>query len=75
MKRIIILISIFTISCVDIESEIDGIYKQADSLIGKRVVINGDTLMVIDFSLINNNFTLSNDIKVNEKVIKNNLID
>ena len=42
-------------------SEKESEYK---SMIGKSVVIKSDTLMIMDYSMINNNYTLSDGRKI-----------
>ena len=71
----IILLVVFINTCnKKLSKSLDEIQNSADSLINKRIVIDKDTLIVIDYSFMDNNFTLSNGLKVNEKGIKNNII-
>lgn len=38
--------------------------------IGTQIVLYSDTLMIIDYSLLNDNYTLSNGMKVNFELIE-----
>lgn len=49
--------------------------KESDSLkshIGETVIIKKDTLIIVDYSYLNDNFTLSNGTKVSTGIIKIN---
>jgi len=40
-----------------------------DSNLGKEYVLNNDTLKIIDYSMWNKTYTLSNGVKINSKLI------
>lgn len=71
---IIVFIILWSTCSHSLSKELDKIQISADSLINKRVIINKDTLIVIDYSFWESNFTLSNGMKVNEKIIKQNIV-
>lgn len=43
--------------------------KACEAKIGEKVVIQGDTLMVVDYSYIKESFTLSNGVEVNKGIL------
>lgn len=74
MDKIIgILSAIFLIAWIWVILTIVNSYlditSKRESKIGEKVIFNGDTLQIIDYSLINNNYTLSNGRIVNCKLI------
>lgn len=48
--------------------------KHHKEMIGKKVVLEKDTLTIIDFSKWNETYTLSNGVKIDFEVANNNLI-
>lgn len=58
----------------EIRTSIDS-YKKLkatyDECIGDTIVFNSDTLMIIDYSLWNETFKLSNHMEVNYKLVLN----
>lgn len=61
----IILSSIFN----DVETEIDDKKLEYEKYIGETVIIEKDTLTIVDYSIMGDNFTLSNGLNVNKKII------
>ena len=45
-------------------------YDEDISYIGKRVVVETDTLTIVDFSLFEGNYVLSNDLKVHHNYVE-----
>jgi hypothetical protein len=43
--------------------------KKYEPLVGSSYTLNGEKLMVVDYSYLNGNFTLSNGVKVCESLI------
>lgn len=50
-------------------SEFKSEYNKATEVIGQSVVLNGDTLMIIDYSLMDK-YTLSNGQEVGAELVK-----
>ena len=52
-----------------------GIYDKRDkemkSHVGENIIINNDTLTIIDYSFTDNNYTLGNGLKVSEAFLQN----
>ena len=74
MDKIIgILSAIFLIAWIwvilTIVNSFSDTVSKYKSKLGEKVIFNGDTLQIIDYSLINNNYTLSNGRIVNCKLI------
>lgn len=46
-------------------SKIDKADKGMSKLIGEQVVLRGDTLMIVDYSLLNESVTLENNVEIN----------
>lgn len=42
-----------------------------ESHIGENYVLNGDTMTIIDYSYLGSTYTLSNGVKINEKLVIN----
>jgi hypothetical protein len=72
MKRAIVmglilfisLIVLLNISLNSLEGEYDKHKDQLKQNIGLKVLLNKDTLQIIDYSTIEGNYTLSNGVKV-----------
>lgn len=74
MDKIIgILSAIFLIAWIWVILTIVNSYlditSKRESKIGEKVIFNGDTLQIIDYSFINSTYTLSNGRVVNYKLI------
>ena len=72
MKNILLLIGsiiIFALIFLCLETSLreSDIYK---SKIGTQIVLYSDTLMIVDYSLLNENYTLSNNNKVSFELIE-----
>lgn len=50
---------------VSLQGPSGDVYKKA---LGEEIVIKHDTLVIVDFSIINNSFTLSNGVVIHEKL-------
>lgn len=56
----------------------DAVSKESDKydarkeLIGKRVVIDRDTLTITDYNYLKGNYTLSNGVKIDAKFVSKN---
>jgi hypothetical protein len=71
---IIILIVAISIISIKIEKEIDKEVKNYKNYIGKKIIVNNDTLIIFDYSMWNENFTLENGNKISEELIKKSKI-
>jgi hypothetical protein len=68
---LVILMSIcFTFLTKSCESEFNKEKAKIEVNIGKRVVIEKDTLLITDYSILESNYTLSNGKKVSFELIK-----
>ena len=63
------LVILFSIAVKDCLGEIETKLETYDSMVGKKVVLNQDTLMIIDYSVMNNSLTLEDGRKVNIKLL------
>jgi len=71
----IIIVVLFTISlrrCTSIITEADEQYKE---YVGEKIVLENDTLTIIDYSIWRENVTLSNGTTVNIDFAKKNLVE
>lgn len=57
-----------------IANDVEDIKKDKDSYIGKHVVIDNDTLTVINNNLFMDSYTLSNSLKVNKTFLDSTMI-
>lgn len=55
-------------------SENEQISNHADSLINTPIVLNSDTLIIVDYSIWNDEYTLSNGVVVDSKVVDADVI-
>ena len=73
--RIIALVAVFVfwvrLLTTSITSEIDKVKNKYKVKIGQNIIIEKDTLTIIDYSAIMENFTLSNGKKVNASIVFN----
>jgi uncharacterized membrane protein YraQ (UPF0718 family) len=53
-----------------ISTQIDNKKKDLQSYVGKTVVVGKDTLTIVNYSMVFENFTLSNGTKVDEQFVK-----
>lgn len=53
----------------------DKLHSKYESLIGRSVVVNKDTLQIVDYSVFANSVTLSNGIEVSMHYTEMNIID
>ena len=65
----LIIVSIIVIIALSIQlsintSKLDTEINKVKEKVGKRIVIQKDTLMIIDYSILNNNYTLEDGRKV-----------
>lgn len=44
--------------------------KEYKAFIGQKVILNHDTLLIVDYSIVNNNLTLSNGMKIDTALVK-----
>lgn len=51
-------------------SKINQAEKEIKSYVGTKVEVAGDTLTILDYSLLEENYTLSNGVKVSYEFIK-----
>lgn len=49
---------------------IDGDKKAADSFVGKNIVFDGDTLTVMDYSLMKSSYSLSNGLSIDQEFLQ-----
>lgn len=50
--------------CNQTAQELDAKTTNIINQVGKKVIINKDTLLIMDYSLLNQNYTLSNGVKI-----------
>lgn len=78
-KQFIILFIIFFISISMFISwnanNIKNMVKKYDAQIGKKFILENDTLIIINYSLIEDNFTLSNGKIINSLLVFNKKYD
>ena len=58
-----------------IVGEINSIDDKYKPYVGEIIVISKDTLYILDYSILNENFTLSNGSVINLEYAKNNIIN
>lgn len=70
MKHVIFgfigLCLIFALVGEDFDNEVNN-YK---SKVGNKVILNNDTLMIIDYSFMNGNFTLENGTRIDYSLVE-----
>lgn len=75
MKNFIIINTIFFILIVIalycINTNLTKTENKYKSKIGQKLILEKDTLIIIDYSLLRSTFTLSNNKEVNKKLIFN----
>jgi len=54
--------------------EMNETYNRQSENIGKRVVVSKDTLQIIDYNYILNQYTLDNGVKINTKFAEKTLV-
>lgn len=52
----------------------DGV-RDFEEMVGRRVVLEGDTLLVTNFSLTSGSYSLSNGVEVSEKLLPEILVE
>ena len=68
---LLVCVSIYwTYSIKKIGSKIDGVENKYKEHIGNKFVLSGDTLTIIDYSMFNETFTLSNGQKISCELVK-----
>lgn len=53
------------------ENDLESTLNEYEEKIGDKVVLNKDTLMIVDYSYINGTFTLENGQEINYKLLDN----
>jgi hypothetical protein len=69
---IVVTVLYYTIIIWFVGGAIDAVNSEAEvykEYIGKKYLYEGDTVLVIDYSLFNDTYTLSNGVKVNSALI------
>lgn len=70
MKSILLLFC-FVITCMWLSFELYRVSRSNSKCkIGTQIVLYSDTLMIVDYSLLNENYTLSNNTKVSFELIE-----
>ncbi len=70
---IILFIILFTISSIAFKACKNEFEKEVDNLesrIGTKIIINQDTLLIIDCSILNNSYTLEDGREISYKLVK-----
>lgn len=79
MKKILIFSAIFAVVvafCInyiikDVGTKFQEEKSKVESKLGQKVVLERDTLKIIDYSIIYQNYTLSNGQKISFELVKN----
>ena len=80
--RFIVAFVIFALICTffihilssgfsEVVGDMDKRDKEMKSHVGKTFIIDKDTLTIIDYSFMDNNYTLGNGLKVSEAFLQN----
>ena len=68
---LLVCISVYwTYSLKKLETKLDGVEGKYKKHIGESFVLSGDTLVIIDYSMFNETFTLSNGQKISSELVK-----
>lgn len=76
MKTIFVLLTIIIVPIIliveitKVSNDIDDEHIWMESKLNTKYVLNKDTLIIIDYSILNNTFILSNGVEINQKVLK-----
>lgn len=76
MKNLIaalVIISLFAFGIYHLSNStkaLSDISKLMESNVGKEVVLDNDTLTILDYSLLNSTYLLSNGISVNRVIVE-----
>lgn len=69
----VLMVLLLTSTVNSARTEVETRYQEMQSFVGDTVIINKDTLVITDFSTIDETFTLSNKVRIHKSfVIKNN---
>jgi hypothetical protein len=70
---IIIIIVVYNI-VTRATNDTQSYYNHADSMVGKKVSVGNDTLLILDYSTVNQNYTLDNGTKIDMSLADKNVI-
>jgi hypothetical protein len=70
----IVFIILFSIAVVFVRGEIDKAHNITTSYVGKKAVIESDTLTIIDYSSFHKTYKLSNGIDYEMEFVKSKII-
>jgi len=78
MKRHILIFGtgIIVLACLvlgfisDLSSSISSIKSDYEQNIGKEFILKGDTLTIVDYSSLNETYTLSNGVVISKSIVK-----
>lgn len=65
----ILIFAIFLASVISLNIVIKKNIEKIESNIGKNIILQGDTLMVVDYSIINNSYTLEDGRSIDIKLV------
>lgn len=71
---IVVLVSALVYLTRSITSDITGMEDNMKELVGEKVLIENDTLTIIDYSLIKSNYTLNNENVISKEYAKKNIV-
>ncbi len=72
MKKLILILTILIglSSCIqEKQTKIETEYDKYISYLGKHIIIENDTFLIMDYSFTSSNYTLSNNKVIHEKTI------
>lgn len=69
LGAIIMIVILYSLLISFVENNINNEIKKYKSMLGEKYIIGNDTLIILDYSMFGENFTLSNGNKVSSIVV------
>jgi hypothetical protein len=69
LGAIIMIVILYSLLISFVENNINNEIKKYKSKLGEKYIIGNDTLIILDYSMFDENFTLSNGNKVSSIVV------
>jgi hypothetical protein len=70
LAAIITAIVLFLKGCNDVANDLEAGNKKAKEMVGKKFILQNDTVMITDYSFINSNYQLSNGSEISFELTK-----
>lgn len=74
LTTIIILGTIFYLISrkgADVTIKLENLEEEMSSNVGESLVIDGDTLTIVNYSIVSNSYTLSNGVEIDKSFLEN----